>query len=288
MLYNSKKEWQKLVQETRQRSIVEENGYLALKLLLGEMKKMDQEEGMIFEFYKSKGGLGRVIKGGGGGSGGSGGGGSEEEEVDLGGASTVSTWGDLQTVLGSIQHAKELEKMKAKGGKIGKAASIVLGVIPGADGVKNLVKGLGKGYKFIKSAGGLKDTADQFNAVMDAFKDVPDKQAEKAGGVMDTLKIDDGYQTITDDRIEDGFIKWFAGKIGDKNPDDKIPNEDINHYFEEYVKDNVGTDLETVQGAATDTKFTDIPMVKDKGKVRKALGAVGNSLGGFFSGLLDN
>ena len=297
MLYNSKREWEKLVQETRRRVIVEDNGHAALRILLGEMKKLKNQDGVLFEAYKHELGEELLTEGwwdsifGGGGSKKDAKKSEEEDskgdEVDLGGATTVSTWGDLQMVLGSIQHAKELEKIKARGGKAGKAAKVLLNVIPGFSSAAEMVKFGKETMDSLQSVGGLKDKAKQFSTVMDAFKDVPDKKAEKGGGVMDTLKIDDGYQTITDDRLEDGFIKWFANHIADKDPDEKIPDEDINGYFEQYVEQKAGTDQETVKGAATDTKFTEIPIVKDKGPIKKSLGRIGNSLGGFFSGLFS-
>ena len=198
------------------------------------------------------------------------------------------TWKDLNTLMGVLMHAQELKDIGEKGGAVGSAAMQVLKLIPGTAAFANWVeagsKGLSKG----------KDVASGMYKSMKKMQDLPDNTVENSpGGIYDALKIDDGYQDITDEKLEDSFLKYFAKYVAEqaeKNPDGDLPDKDINTYFEEYLANHQGLSGETVTGAEEDTKLTEIPTVdipdEDRSKIFKSGERIATAVGGSLKGFL--
>ena len=192
------------------------------------------------------------------------------------------TWGDLAEIIGVITHAKELKALEDKGGKAGEAAKTLLKLIPGTAAFMNWVEA---------GSAGLQKAQEIGNTVLDTMKGLQtksDEDVEKApGGILDAFKIDDGYQRITDNELEEKFFKDFS-KYVHKNakgqPKKELPDQDINTWFEEWLSENVGSTDETVKGAEEDTKFTDIAKVQvPKSEVRKSAERVGSVFKGMRS-----
>lgn len=204
----------------------------------------------------------------------------EQEEYDK--LTKCKTWGDLSEIIGVIVHAKELKALEDKGGKVGSAAKTLLKLIPGTAAFMNWVEAGSEGLQKAQEIGG---------AVLDTMKGLQpasDEDAEKApGGILDAFKIDDGYQRITDDTLEEKFFEDFSAyveKNAKGNPKKELPEADINTWYEEWLSKNVGSTDETVQGAEEDTKFTDIAKVQvPKGETRKSAERVGSVLKGMRS-----
>lgn len=206
----------------------------------------------------------------------------EEKEADAKKAKIV-TFGDLQDVIQAITHQKHLAALSKRGGEVGKAADTIMSYFPGSNFVK-IAQVPGKWIKMKKKP------FDTMKALMKTVQPLEDAKVEKSvGGFLDAFKIDDGYQQITDDRLENKFIKDITAEFADKPRDEKIPPDmDINDWYEKWLSENIGETAETVTGAEADTKFTDINAIspdaksgKGKKAVQKVAAAVGGTLKGF-------
>lgn len=207
----------------------------------------------------------------------------EEEEADAKKAK-VKTWGDLQDVIQAITHQKHLAALSKRGGEVGKAADTIMSYFPGS----NIVKIAQVPGKWIKMK---KKPWDTMKALMKTVQPLEDAKVEKpAGGFLDAFKIDDGYQQITDDRLENKFIKDITAEFAEKPRDEEIPADmDINDWYEDWLSKNIGETAETVTGAESDTKFTDINAISPdakSGKAKKAVQKVSATLGGTLKGFL--
>ncbi|OUW86439.1 MAG: hypothetical protein CBD74_02295 [Saprospirales bacterium TMED214] len=186
------------------------------------------------------------------------------------------TYGDLKAIIGVIKHAKDLKDIEAKGGKAAEAVQTIVGLLPGADAFFNWAQVPGKVFNQGK---------DFYTAVvkgMDALEGVDDDSGvlKKAGGTLDAFKIDDGYQEITDEKLEQKFFDDFGRHLDTKDPTKELPDKDINEFFEDWLSKNIGTDVQTVKGAAEDTKFTDIPAIEEPSKLKKSVDRIGGALKG--------
>lgn len=177
----------------------------------------------------------------------------------------IKYWGDLHDILDAIAHAKELKSIEKRGGEVGKAAATILSYFPGGDA---FVKWAGTPAKFIKDK---KKPLDQIKQIMGTVKPIEDEKLEKpAGGFLDAFKIDDGYQKITDDKLENKFIKDISAEFAEKPRDEEIPPDmDINDWYEKWLSENIGDTDETVTGAESDKKFTDINAISPDAKKSK-------------------
>jgi hypothetical protein len=101
---------------------------------------------------------------------------------------------------------------------------------------------------------------------------------KKAGGTLDAFKIDDGYQEITDEKLENKFFEDFSNHLANKTG--ALPDKDINEFFEDWLSKNIGSEAETVTGAAEDTKFTDIPAIEEPTEFKKSVDRIGGALKG--------
>lgn len=190
------------------------------------------------------------------------------------------TYEDLRAIIGTIKHAKEIADIKEKGGKAGKAAETLLGLIPGGAAFINWAQVPGKVFRQGK---GMYGTVIKG---LDAIEGIDDEASElkKAGGTLDAFKIDDGYQEITDEKLENKFFEDFARHLDGKTG--ALPDKDINEFFEDWLSRNVGTDVQTVKGAAEDTKFTDIPAIEEPDKFKKSVDRIGGALKGTLGSFL--
>lgn len=197
----------------------------------------------------------------------------------------VEKWGDLHDIINAISHAKELQALSDKGGQTGKAAATIIGYLPGGGAFMNWAQ---TPAKVVKAKTQFKD---DIKSIMGTVKTLKDEEVEKpSSGFLDAFKIDDGYQKITDDRLENKFIKDIADEFGSKPRDEAIPPDlDINDWYESWLSDNIGDTDETVTGAEEDTKFTDIAKIDDKAKksdMKKSVDRVTKALGGTLKGFL--
>ena len=184
------------------------------------------------------------------------------------------TYEDLKAIIGVIKHAKELKDIEDKGGKYAEAVKSMLSLLPGAGAffswaeVPGKVFNQGKGFY------------DSVKKGMDFIDNVPDDSGtlKKAGGTLDAFKIDDGYQEITDEKLEQKFFDDFSSHL--ENKTGALPDKDINEFFEDWLSKNVGTDVQTVKGAAEDTKFTDIEAIEEPSEFKKSVNRIGGALKG--------
>ena len=303
LLYEAKREWKQLVLETQLRAYREEYGDEELNELMGALKKAggwlkdkakdavtgvaDAATGMLgFQTTKQK----------------------EEEEKkqeedaakevyrkahgDLKGfgkqykgtKGTVKTWGQLKDVLNIANNLHNLDDIKAKANAAGSAARTALpfllafigpAVGPTIYTISNAISALGDS----------KNVKDLFGTMRKAS----DSEVEDSP-LMDIFKLDDNYQTIVDDKVEKQFLGWFAGWIEKKSngdPNGKVPDMDINEIFEEFLKDEeTGKGVETVTGADSDTKLTQIPYNGEESQVKSAWAKVKAAGEGFIDEIL--
>lgn len=193
---------------------------------------------------------------------------------------TCETYGDLRNIFGIVKHAKELKDIAEKGGKAGEAAKTIIGLIPGGAAFINWAQTPAKIWKKGK---GFYDGAI---GALDKLEGLDDGSADlkKAGGILDALKIDDGYQKMTDDKLEQKFFDYLAKEldpdIGGHADDEPLPDKDINEFYEEWLSANVGSTAETVTGASTDTKFKELPKVQQPTEFKKSVDRIGGALKG--------
>lgn len=191
-------------------------------------------------------------------------------------AETCQTYGDLKNIFGIIKHAKELKDIAEKGGKAGEAAQTIIGLIPGGAAFINWAQAPAKLFNQGKSFyDGVVNAMDKLEGVDDGSQDL-----KKAGGILDALKIDDGYQEMTDDKLEQKFFDYLAGHLAGKQDDEELPDKDINEFYEEWLSQMVGTNAETVTGASTDTKFKELPKVEKPTEFKKSVDRIGGALKG--------
>lgn len=193
------------------------------------------------------------------------------------------TWEDLRTVVALMAHGERVKELAAAGGNIGSGAATILGLIPGASTVVNWAQIPAKLMKKPKDFGqAVKKLVKGANQI-----DAPDEKLKKpASGILDAFRIDDGYQKIVDSEVEAKFLEDFEKWVSDPKKTGKLPDKDINEWFENWLSKNHGSGKETVTGAESSTKFTEIPKVVDnpsefEKKVEKIGGALGATLKGF-------
>ena len=181
----------------------------------------------------------------------------------------VQTWGELGELLAVGVKAKELEKSSKSGENLGKAAKNLLGLTP---------------FGWVQNALQLGGQIKDFRDVLKNAGDLDDEKAEKSP-MMTAFNIDDGYAEILDDRLETEFIKWLTGYVKTKittDGDGAIPSDlDVNNLLEKFLENRGGHD-ETVSGAGTMAKFTDIDYPKEESSWKKSIKAMGK---GFIGGL---
>lgn len=184
------------------------------------------------------------------------------------------TYEDLKAIIGVIKHAKDLKDIEDKGGKAADAIKSLVGLLPGGAAFFNWAEIPGKAFQQGK---GVYDTVVKG---MDAIDGIPDdsENLKKAGGTLDAFKIDDGYQEITDEKLENKFFEDFSSHL--ENKSGPLPDKDINEFFEDWLSTNIGTEAETVTGAAEDTKFTDIPAIEEPSNFKKSVDRIGGALKG--------
>lgn len=191
-------------------------------------------------------------------------------------AETCETYGDLKNIFGIIKHAKELKDIAEKGGKAGEAAQTIIGLIPGGAAFINWAQAPAKLFKQGKSY------YDGINGALDKLEGVEDGSSElkKAGGILDALKIDDGYQELTDNKLEQKFFDYLSSHLDTKGDDEDLPDMDINEFYENWLSKNIGSTDETVKGAESDTKFTELPKVEKPSEFKKSVDRIGGALKG--------
>lgn len=184
------------------------------------------------------------------------------------------TYEDLKAIIGVIKHAKDLKDIEDKGGKAAKAIKSLVGLLPGGAAFFNWAEIPGKAFKKGKSI------YDTVNNAMDKLEGLEDDSEilKKSGGALDAFKIDDGYQMITDEKLENKFFEDFSKHL--ENKTGPLPDKDINEFFEDWLSQNVGTAEETVTGAESDTKFTEIPAIEEPSEFKKSVDRIGGALKG--------
>ena len=208
--------------------------------------------------------------------------GSEEgSEAEIESAPKCTTWEELRAVVALMAHGEEVKKLKDAGGKVGSAAATILGLIPGTATFVNWAQ---LPSKIMKKPRDLKTAVGN---IVDTVKDVPDAKLKKpAGGILDAFVIDDGYQKIVDKEVETKFLEDFQEYVTDPKKTGDLPDKDINEWFENWLAENHGEGDETVTGAETSTKFTDIPTVPDHDKLEKSIEKIGGTLGATLKGFI--
>ena len=191
-------------------------------------------------------------------------------------AETCETYGDLKNIFGIIKHAKELKDIAEKGGKAGEAAQTIIGLIPGGAAFINWAQAPAKLFKQGKSYyDGINNALDKLEGVDDGSADL-----KKAGGILDALKIDDGYQHMTDDKLEQKFFDYLSNHLATKGDDEPLPDMDINEFYENWLSRYIGTTDETVTAAETDTKLKELPTVEKPSEFKKSVDRIGGALKG--------
>ena len=152
----------------------------------------------------------------------------------------------------------------------------MLELLPGAGAFFKWAEIPGKAFRKGKK---FYDTVKQGMDYIDGVED-DSSVLKKAGGTLDAFKIDDGYQEITDEKLEQKFFDDFSNMLATKADTDELPDKDINEFFEDWLSRNVGTDVQTVKGAAEDTKFKDIPAIEEPTKFKKSIQRIGGALKG--------
>jgi len=187
----------------------------------------------------------------------------------------VTTWEEFKQILTVATNAKELEKLSTGGEAVGKAAKNLLGMaLNGATmGLAGTIK------NGLELGGQLKDVYD----VVKGAGELDDKAAEKSP-LFSYFNIDDGYSEIVDDRLEDAFLKWLPGWIGNKTGPIDPEMDNVNKVFEEFLKQRGDFD-ETVSNAGSMKKFTDLDKPKDESGWEKAYKVIDKGAKGIFSGL---
>ena len=190
---------------------------------------------------------------------------------------TCETWQDLHDIIGVITHQKELAKIAKQGGTVGKAAETVISHIPGASAFLKWAQVPGKVFRKSKNIYSVVNSA--LDSLEGADDDSPD--LEKAGGFLDAFKVDDGYQEMIDDKLEAKFFEKLSNYVAIKvrqNPDEKLPDQDINKFFEDWLSKEVGSKDETVVGGETSTKWNEIPAIEKPSEFKKSAQRVGKAL----------
>jgi len=123
-------------------------------------------------------------------------------------------------VLDAIEMIKKAEKTGRKKDIMSKLSKKV-----GLELAKSLLGPVGTAIK------GVKGTVDLYKT----FKDVPDKKA-KDNPLFDMLDIDDQYQKMLDDRVEDAFDNFIIPILQGLDRDSPLP--DINVTLEKWLKSN--------------------------------------------------
>ena len=202
---------------------------------------------------------------------------SRNQKLDLlSEAETCETYGDLKNIFGVIKHAKELKDIAEKGGKAGEAAQTIIGLIPGGAAFINWAQAPAKLFSQGKSF------YDGVIGAMDSLEGVDDGSSDlnKAGGILDALKIDDGYQELTDNKLEQKFFDYLGDHLATKGDNDALPDMDINEFYENWLSKYIGTTDETVKGAESDTKFRELPKVTKPSEFKKSVDRIGGALKG--------
>ena len=191
------------------------------------------------------------------------------------------TWEHLRAVVALMAHGEEVKELKNAGGKVGSAAATILGLIPGTAAFINWAQLPAKVMKKPR------DLGTAVGNIIDTVKGVPDaKLKAPAGGILDAFVIDDGYQKIVDKEVEAKFLEDFEAYVSDPKKTGPLPDKDINEWFENWLSENHGDGDETVTGAESKTKFTDIPKVPDHSKLEKSIEKIGGTLGSTLKGFM--
>ena len=293
LLYESKREWQTLMLETRLRAYREEYGEDNLNEVFGALKKAGKwlgdtaaamfgiqtskqkkrsdnkaiEKKAKEEYKKIHGNLKGFGKGFSGSKG------------------TVKTWGQLKDVIVIAQNVKKLEKVRQKGAAAG-AGARALGHTASAL-LSFVFPALGLGAAAIDVAVGALSTGKNLKDAVMTTRDASDAQTEDSP-LLDLFKIDDGYQDLVDDKKEDEFLKWFSNYCDEKmegNPDEPVPDLDINEIFEIFLRKQGDYD-ETVTDAESDTKLSEIPYNGEPEEIKNKFNTVSRAVGGFIDEFL--
>ena len=294
LLYEAKTEWNKLLLETRLRDYGDKYGPEELNEVIGALKKAGkwigdtaksifgfqtskqkarvkakEEEEKAKEEYKKKHGnlkgFGSTIKGG------------KEGKV--------KTWGQLKDIITIAQNVQKLDTVRKKSGAAGAAGRALGGTV--TDVLSFIFPALGATKAAIKMAATAFGTGKNLRDASLTARAATDNEA-KDSPIIDMFKIDDGYQDIVEDDFEKQFLKWFSDYVDEKmdgNPDGAVPNKDINEIFELFLKDS-GNYNETVTGAETDVKLTEIPYNGEPNEIRNKFNQVSAAAGSFIDEFL--
>ena len=202
-------------------------------------------------------------------------------EAEIESAEKCTTWEHLRAVVALMAHGEEVKKLKNAGGKVGSAAATILGLIPGTAAFVNWAQLPSKVMKKPR------DLSTAIGNIVSTVRDTPDAKLKKpAGGILDAFVIDDGYQKIVDKEVEAKFLEDFEAYVSDPKKTGPLPDKDINEWFEQWLSKNHGSGDETVTGAESKTKFTDIPRVEDHSKLEKSIEKIGGTIGSTLKGFI--
>ncbi|OUW86440.1 MAG: hypothetical protein CBD74_02300 [Saprospirales bacterium TMED214] len=299
LLYEAKREWKGLMLETQLRAYREDYGEEELNEIIGALKKaggwVKDRVSSMFGGKTSKQKQRKEDKN------------KEKEKKKThkekygnlenwkpteGKKGYVKTWRQLNDVLTIARNVEELNAVNSKAKAVGAGAGKLLPLIglvasfigapltgaaaTGLAAINTVKSSLGDGV--LKTVANAKDARDvALNA-----REASDTEVED-NPLIDLFKLDDGYQEIINDGIEKKFLKFFGEYVDGqmkKNPDAQIPNEDINKFFEAFLK-NEGDGIETVKDAESSVKFTEIPYNGKPDEVRHAFNKISRSVGGF-------
>jgi hypothetical protein len=121
---------------------------------------------------------------------------------------TLTEGREVQTV-GDLRKIIKLMRAKQAGGEMGKrAASVLVGMLPGGGAAVEIISGAKDGADLIK----------KFFGANDKFK---------TNTALDQLNVDDDVSKIVDDPIEVSYLNYLL-KDKFKNADDRTPLSDFN------------------------------------------------------------
>ncbi len=182
----------------------------------------------------------------------------EELKTEIKGTRKVETWEDLEFAVGLLAGKDELEELSRAADAMGRLAK---NLISASNPLLGAVWGV---------FGALKDVYE----LAVGIRKTPEEKAE-TNPMMDTLKLDPSYSEMLDPKIEKAMIKDFYQELQGMELSGPIPSREdsFNKYAEKWLRDEIGDNEATVQGATDKSSFQDIEIPnadEDQMKAMKA------------------
>ena len=166
-----------------------------------------------------------------------------EFKSEVQGKRKVETWEDLEFAVGLLAGKDELEDRAQIADAMGRLA-------------KNLISASNPLIGAIWGVfGALKDVYE----LATGLRKTPENKAE-TNPAMDSLKLDPTYSEMLDPKLEGKMIKDFYKELQGMELSGTIPGREdsFNKYAEKWIRDEVGENEATIQGATDKFSFQDI------------------------------